>query len=106
MYYLYILQSKKDLRSYTGYTKNLKQRLEKHNNGKVIATRHRKPLKIIYLEKCINKEEAKKREKYWKSGAGRKNLQRIYRGVPASFFKTRRGSLQLNWSGESLQGRI
>ena len=94
MYYLYILQSKKDLRSYTGYTKNLKQRLQEHNNGKVIATRHRKPLKIIYFEKCITREEAKKRERYWKSGAGRKNLQRIYKGFPPRFEK--RGEARSN----------
>lgn len=85
MYYVYILQSKKDLRTYVGYTKNLRQRLERHNNGKIIATRNRRPLGLIYSENCSTKREAQKREKYWKSGAGRRNLKRIFNGFPPRF---------------------
>ncbi|MBU2456379.1 GIY-YIG nuclease family protein, partial [Patescibacteria group bacterium] len=33
MYYIYILQSKKDKKFYTGYTKNLKLRFEQHEKG-------------------------------------------------------------------------
>ena len=94
MYFLYILQSKKDLRTYTGYTKNLKQRLQDHNNGKVVATRSRRPLKLIYSEKCASKKDAQKRESYWKSGAGRNTLKRIFAGFPPRFKK--RGEARLN----------
>ena len=87
MYQLYILQSKKDLRTYTGYTRNFKQRLQKHNDGKVVATRNRRPLKLIYFENCLTEEGAKEREGYWKSGAGRRNLKRIFNGVPPRFQK-------------------
>jgi putative endonuclease len=94
MYIVYILQSKKDLRTYTGYTKNLNQRLIEHNNGKVLATKNRKPFELLYSEKFGTKTEAKYREQYWKSGAGRKNLQRIYGGFPPRFRK--RGEARSN----------
>ena len=94
MYYLYILKSEKDQRTYTGYTKNLKKRLQEHNNGEVAATRNRRPLKVIYFENCATREQAKRREIYWKSGAGRRNLQRIYNGFPPRFKK--RGEARSN----------
>ncbi|MDD2709261.1 MAG: GIY-YIG nuclease family protein [Verrucomicrobiae bacterium] len=42
MYYVYILYSLKDRRTYAGFTPDLKNRLEKHNQGLVKATRHRR----------------------------------------------------------------
>jgi len=83
MYYLYILKSEKDQRTYTGYTKNLKQRMQEHNDGKVAATRNRRPLKLVYCENCTTKKQAKRREIYWKSGAGRRRLKQFFdRGFP------------------------
>jgi len=71
MYYVYILQSLKDNRTYVGFCRNIAKRIKEHNKGKVKATKNRRFLKIIYLEKAGNIEAAKKREKYWKSGGGR-----------------------------------
>jgi putative endonuclease len=51
---------------------NLKRRFEEHNNEKVNSTRHRRPLKLIYYEACINENDARTREKYLKSGMGKK----------------------------------
>lgn len=83
MYYVYILQSLKDSRTYIGFCRNINKRIKEHNAGKVKATKNRRPLKIIYLEKASNIEEAKKREKYWKSGAGRRKLRRFFKeGFP------------------------
>ncbi len=48
MYYTYILQSEKDKKFYTGYTKNLKLRFKQHCDGKVPSTKDRRPLKLIY----------------------------------------------------------
>jgi len=75
MYYNYLLESKKDKGWYTGYTKNLKKRFKEHNDGKVFSTKNRRPLKIIYYEVCHNKEDAKAREKYLKSGMGKRYLR-------------------------------
>ena len=66
MYFVYILQSLRDDRTYVGYTNNLDERLKRHNAGLVPATRHRTPLKLIYSEQFETAKEAKEREKYYK----------------------------------------
>ena len=75
MFSVYILQSKKDKRTYVGFCKNINNRLREHNLGKVNATKNRRPLRIIFIEKVQNLQESKKRERYWKSGAGRRKLK-------------------------------
>ena len=70
-YYMYVLASKKDSKFYTGYTKNLKLRFEQHNKGLVDSTRNRRPLKLIYYEACLNKQDAMHREKYLKTFYGK-----------------------------------
>lgn len=75
MYYVYVLQSSKDKSLYIGYTADLKQRLVDHNEGKSKATRLKVPFKLIYYEAFLNKFDALNREKYLKSGYGRKTLQ-------------------------------
>lgn len=74
-YYIYVLRSLKDHDWYTGYTNNLKKRLKEHSNGKNISTRHRRPFKLIYFEGCLNEEDAKAREKYLKSGMGKRYIK-------------------------------
>jgi putative endonuclease len=70
-YYTYILKSTKDGKLYTGYTKNLKLRLEEHNKGKVVSTKERRPLKLIYYEACLSRSDATHREKYLKTYYGK-----------------------------------
>lgn len=74
MFYTYVLRSKVDKKLYVGYTDDLRRRLEQHNNGRVPATKHRRPLELIYFEACLNKDKAFKREKYFKTGYGRRFL--------------------------------
>ena len=64
----------KDDDQYVGYTEDLNKRIEKHKKGLVLATKHRKPLKLIYFEACLNKQDAKQREIYLKSTRGRRWL--------------------------------
>lgn len=75
MFYTYVLKSKKDNKLYTGYSTNLKNRIEKHNSGKVESTKNRLPMELVYYEACTNKEKAIKREKYFKTGFGRRFLK-------------------------------
>jgi putative endonuclease len=70
-YYTYILKSIKDGKLYTGYTKNLKLRLEEHNKGKVVSTKERRPLKLIYYEACLSRNDTTHREKYLKTYHGK-----------------------------------
>lgn len=70
-YYVYVLFSEIDGQFYTGYTNNLIRRLDEHNNGKVISTKNRRPLNLIYWEGCLHQQDATRREKYLKSGNGK-----------------------------------
>jgi putative endonuclease len=81
MYYVYILESRKDRLFYTGFTTNLLKRIKKHNSGLVKSTKERKPFELIYYEACLNKTDALKREKYLKTSWGKrfvKNRTREY----------------------------
>jgi len=71
MYYTYVLLSEKDGKRYVGYTEDLKLRFEQHCKGQVESTKHRRPLKLIYYEACLEQADAKKREKYLKTHYGR-----------------------------------
>ncbi|MFA4880240.1 MAG: GIY-YIG nuclease family protein [Candidatus Doudnabacteria bacterium] len=79
MFYTYVLRSKKDSKFYIGSTKNLKKRFIEHQKGLVEATLKRRPLKLVYYEACLDEKKAQKREKYFKTGYGRRFLKgRIY----------------------------
>ena len=71
MYYTYVLLSMKDGKKYVGYTQDLKLRFEQHCKGQVESTKHRRPLELIYYEVCLDKEDAKRREKHLKTHYGR-----------------------------------
>ena len=71
MYYTYVLQSKKDTKLYTGYTKDLKLRFKHHQNGKVESTKDRRPFILIYYEACLHQGDALRREKYLKTHYGK-----------------------------------
>ena len=75
MYYTYVLLSEKDNAFYIGFTKDLKGRFQEHQSGKFASTIKRRPLRIIYYEACLNEIDAKKREKYFKTGYGRRFLK-------------------------------
>jgi len=75
MYYVYILISYKDRQLYIGFTPDLKNRIFKHGQGFVRATKHRRPLKLLYYEAYSEKLDAKRREKYLKGGKGRGELK-------------------------------
>lgn len=60
--YMYMVQCS-DGTLYTGWTNDLKKRLEKHNAGKGARyTRGRLPVKLVYYEVFATKSEAMKRE--------------------------------------------
>jgi putative endonuclease len=75
MFYVYVLRSEADAGFYIGYTKNLRARLSEHQAGNSFATAHRKPWTLIYYEAYLNQADAFGREKYLKSGAGRRFLK-------------------------------
>jgi predicted GIY-YIG superfamily endonuclease len=70
--FVYILQSKKEEnRFYTGFTRNIKNRLTAHNQGKCEYTRKYLPWKIKNLFGFTHADKAIEFEKYLKSSSGR-----------------------------------
>jgi putative endonuclease len=67
MFNVYILYSHKDRQLYVGQTNDLEQRLTRHNNGHVGATKYRRPLTCIHNESFDTRTEAMAREKFLKS---------------------------------------
>ena len=76
MYFVYVLLSDKDRQFYTGFTTNLKQRIEDHKKGRVESTKNRRPLMLIYFEAYIEKTDASKREVFLKSGSGKRYINK------------------------------
>jgi len=75
MWYIYVIKSKKDSCWYTGITNDLRKRISMHNSGKVSSTKNRGPFELIYYEACHNQDDAAAREKYLKSGMGKRYLK-------------------------------
>lgn len=60
---------------YTGFTYDLRKRLNEHNEQKSKYTKHRGPYQLIYYEACLSEIDARQREKYLKSGTGKRYLK-------------------------------
>ena len=76
MFYVYVLKSLKSKRLYVGFTEDLKKRLEEHNRG--IGgkfSKSNKPFKLVFYEAFLDKKDAIKQEKFYKSGYGREVLK-------------------------------
>ena len=81
MNYVYVLISIKDTKLYIGYTEDVERRVRDHNQGKVPSTQARKPMKLIYYEAHISKEDALRRERYFKTSKGKVTLKQILRNT-------------------------
>ncbi|HDL77483.1 MAG TPA: GIY-YIG nuclease family protein [Lentisphaerae bacterium] len=76
MYWVYVLQSETEGRMYVGMTEDPERRLQEHNAGKSKWTRRFRPWRMVHTECYETKREALNREKYLKSGWGRRWLKR------------------------------
>ena len=74
MYTLYVLRDSAG-KFYKGFTNNLERRLKEHRSGHTKTIRAMKNLEIAYTEECPTFEDARKREVYFKTAAGRKFLK-------------------------------
>ena len=77
-YFVYVLQDETG-KLYKGMTNDVKRRLEEHRSGKTITTSRMKNLILIYQEGYDNFDQARKRELYLKSAAGKRFLKKILR---------------------------
>jgi putative endonuclease len=77
MYFIYVLFSQKLNKRYIGSSHDIEKRFKEHNLGKSKFTKSLIPWKLIYKESFPTNYEARKRELFLKSGAGRKLLDQI-----------------------------
>jgi putative endonuclease len=80
-YCTYVLFSEKDVMLYVGYSSNLERRLMQHNSGNVKSTSYRRPMKLIFCEFYLFEEDARKREMYFKTTAGKKAIKLMLRST-------------------------
>ena len=78
MYFVYVLWSQKIIKRYVGSSDDAESRLVEHNRGSNKFTKGGIPWIKIHQEEFATKTEALKREKYLKSGQGRKWLDRMF----------------------------
>ena len=76
MYYVYVLQSETDHGLYIGFSADLRRRIAEHRQGLAFATSFRGPWRLIYYEAYVEEEDALGRERFLKSGGGRRFLKK------------------------------
>lgn len=74
MFYTYILLNR-NKHLYTGYTVDLRKRFKEHNTKKSKYTKYNGPYELIYYEACSDKEDAMVRERFLKSGLGKRYIK-------------------------------
>jgi putative endonuclease len=78
-YFIYVLFNYSHQRFYTGSSSDPYKRLKSHNDPRNRGwTRRFTPWVLIHIEKFNNKHEALLREKWLKTGAGRKFIKKIH----------------------------
>ena len=75
MFTVYVLRSLKNYRLYIGCTNNLTRRIIEHNTEQSKYTSLTKPFKIIYKEEYSTLLDARRRERFFKTGKGRELLK-------------------------------
>jgi len=79
-WYVYVLRSPKDHDFYVGSTNNLKRRMQQHRQGENVSTAKRLPVELMFFEGHRSKDDALRREKYFKTTEGRITLRQMLRG--------------------------
>ncbi|MFD2825786.1 GIY-YIG nuclease family protein [Leeuwenhoekiella polynyae] len=77
MFYVYAISSQTRSYIYVGLTGDVENRFARHNAGREKTTRPYRPFKLIMVEEVSTRVEARKREKYWKSGVGKEKLKTL-----------------------------
>ena len=80
MHYVYILLMANG-QQYTGLTSDLRRRKDEHDLGKVVSTKHRRPLRLIHYEAYALASDAARREKFLKTTEGKRLLRQQIRGI-------------------------
>ena len=77
MYYVYALKSSTRNYIYVEMTNDIERRVVEHNKGENKSTKAYKSFILIHEEYFLTGIEARKREKYLKSGCGKEFLKSL-----------------------------
>ena len=78
MHYVYAIKSLRIInRLYVGRTDNLRERIAEHQAGKTWTTKRMLPIKLVFYEAFLSKDDAVRRERYFKSSKGKSSLKQI-----------------------------
>lgn len=77
MFFVYAIKSEIRNYIYVGLTDDINRRFGEHQSGKNKTTKPYRPFKIILTEEYKTREEARKKEKYLKSGIGKEFLKSL-----------------------------
>ena len=77
MYYTYAIKSLSANYIYVGISDNPERRISQHNKGYNRTTKPYIPYKILLIEEYDDRQLARKREKYLKSGIGKEYLKNL-----------------------------
>ncbi|HPG12199.1 MAG TPA: GIY-YIG nuclease family protein [Chitinophagaceae bacterium] len=83
MFFVYVIRSDADGRFYVGMTQSVNNRLNQHNKGRVFSTKGYLPWQLFFVESFTNRPDARKREKYLKSGIGKEYIKSKWSGSSA-----------------------
>lgn len=82
MWFVYCLRSRSRNYIYVGLTNDIARRTNQHNTGKERTTRPYAPFDLVHTEEFETRVDARRREKFLKSGAGKELLKKIIKEVP------------------------
>lgn len=75
--FVYAIKSTTRNYIYVGMTDNVERRFSQHNSGHEKTTKPYAPFKLIYTQELLSRVDARKREKYLKSGVGKEFLKNL-----------------------------
>ena len=96
MFFVYILQSKKNKSFYVGSCKNIEHRFKLHNKGLVKSTKRYAPWILVYKENFYSLKDARKRELQIKSWKKRNRIEKL---IKFRFYRESSTKSELDNSG-------
>jgi putative endonuclease len=64
---------------YVGFCEDLEFRVDAHNRGQTRSTAPYRPFRVMILRTVSTRDQARRSERYFKSGAGRAQIGRLLR---------------------------
>lgn len=75
---IYLIINESGNKTYIGFTDDIGRRIREHLSGKVRTTKEYGNLRYFLLEEVPDRDQARQREKYWKSCAGRNKIKALF----------------------------